>query len=299
MRHTSPPPTPRGPCFIKNTNMHATYAPKAQFYSMSLFELWPNFRKSAPNNLDMFKVKTPNWTLDTPRGPYFHPLFTLQCVILELRPNFGKVHQITPNDLDMFKVKTTNRHATYTPKAQIFIYFSLQGAIFWVTAQFSEKYTEWPQMTLTCPRSKHQYAYYIHPRGPSFLFRSMVSCFRIMAQFREKCTEWDQNDLDIFKVKRTNMDITYIPKAQTFVCFPLRWAVFEKNEIFEFPIGHIVKFKSLKITLNELKISKFQKEHSMGTTISSLKQVGCKKFKTVEGVVFWNFHSVGPYVNEN
>ena len=56
---------------------------------------------------------------------------------------------------------------------------------------FLEKYTEWPQMTLTSSRSKYQYACYIHARGPNFSpFCSMMSNFSVKAKFLEKCTKW-------------------------------------------------------------------------------------------------------------
>ncbi len=52
----------------------------------------------------------------------------------------------------------------------------------------------------------------------------------------------------------------------------------------EFPIGYNVKIELL-ITLNELKISKFQTEHFMGTTIRYLQQgLVAKRLKTVEEV---------------
>ncbi len=35
------------------------------------------------------------------------------------------------------------------------------------------------------------------------------------------------NDHDMFKVKNTNMHVTYTPEAQIFILFVLRWAVFE------------------------------------------------------------------------
>ena len=58
------------------------------------------------------------------------------------------------------------------------------------------KRTEWPQMTLTCSRSKIPTCMtcMLHtPWMPNFhLFRSTMSCFRVTAQFWEKCTEWPQ-----------------------------------------------------------------------------------------------------------
>ncbi len=45
------------------------------------------------------------------------------------------------------------------------------------------------------------------------------------------------NDLDMVKVKNTNMHGTSTPEAQIFV----RFARFKEIEIFEFPIGYNVK----------------------------------------------------------
>ncbi len=44
------------------------------------------------------------------------------------------------------------------------------------------------------------------------------------------------NDLDMFKVKNTNMHVIYTPGAQIFVHFALRRAVLKEIEIFEFSI---------------------------------------------------------------
>ncbi len=66
-------------------------------------------------------------------------------------PIFGKGHWMTPNGLDMFKVRNTNMHDAYTPGPNFRVFRSMMSR-FWVTAQFSERCTEWPQMTLTCSR---------------------------------------------------------------------------------------------------------------------------------------------------
>ncbi len=80
----------------------------------------------------------------------------------------------------------------------------------------------------------------------------MMSCYRV-ALFFQKHTEWPQfssvslydkpilnygpifgnvhqmtpNDLDMFKIKNTDMHVTYTSKAQSFVRFALRQAVLE------------------------------------------------------------------------
>ncbi len=52
------------------------------------------------------------------------------------------------------------------------------------------------------------------------------------------------NDLDIFKVKNTNMHAIYTPGAQIFISFTLLWAVFELRTFFS--------DKYTKITSNDL-----------------------------------------------
>ena len=123
---------------VKNTNMHVTYSPEIEIFvrfalRWAVFELWPNFRKSAPND-----PKWP-WHLQG-QNTYTHATYTseTQIFILSLYdelfliygPIFGKVHQMTPNDLDIFKIKNTNMHVTYTPEAQISVSFALRWAVF-------------------------------------------------------------------------------------------------------------------------------------------------------------------------
>ncbi len=111
--------------------------PRPNFVPFAIFELRLFFQKSAPNDLDMFKVKNTNIHaiyMYTDKGQIFVS-FALQWAVLELRPNFGKAHRMTPNDLDMFKIKYTNMHVTYTPEAQIFVCFAL-WAIFELRSYF-------------------------------------------------------------------------------------------------------------------------------------------------------------------
>ncbi len=75
---------------------------------------------------------------------------------------------------------------------------------FWVTAQFLEKCTKWPQMTFTYSRSKIPTCMLHTPRGPNFCpFRSQsaMSRFWVTAQFLEKCTEWPQITLTCARSK--------------------------------------------------------------------------------------------------
>ena len=235
--------------------MHAkihTPPPRPNFVPFAIFELRLFFQKSAPNDLDMFKVKNTNIHaiyMYTDKGQIFVS-FALQWAVLELRPNFQKSAPNEPNDLGMFKVKNTN---------------------------------------------------YMHPTRPKFLYVSLYDePFLSYGPIFGKVHRMTLNDPDMFKVKNTNMYGTYTPEAQSFVCFALRWAVFElhpnfeksvlndlkmtltcsrskqhicihsrgpnfipfrsiwwavfeKIDIFEFPIGHNVKIESL-ITLNKLKI---------------------------------------------
>ncbi len=99
----------------------------------------------------MFKVKNTN--MHAMYCP-FHSTMSRSWVARLFRK---EVHQMTLNYLDGMlvfwpwlndlKVKNTNMHATYTPEAEIFIGFALWWAVFPLRPSFSEKCTEWPQMT--------------------------------------------------------------------------------------------------------------------------------------------------------
>ncbi len=178
-------------------------------------------------------------------------------------PIFGKVYWMTPNDLDMFKIKNTNMHVDTPPRPK-FLPVSLDEPFLSYGPIFGKVHQMTPKITLICSRSKIRTCIYIHPWGPNFcLFYSTVSCYWVTDQFSEKCTKWPQMTL-----KGTHMHTPNIPEAQIFNPFTIWWAVCEEIKIFELPIGYNVKIKSL-INLNELKISKFQKEHFMGTTARS------------------------------
>ena len=99
---------------------------------------------------------------------------------------------------------------------------------FWVTGQFSEKCTECPQITLTFSRSKiPTCVLHTHPRPGFCPFHSRIRRFWVMEQILERCTKCPPKDLGMFEVQNTNMRVTYTSVAQIFVCFALRWSVFE------------------------------------------------------------------------
>ena len=139
----------------------------------------PVFGKVHQMTLTCWRSKT--WMLHTP--PIEAHIFISSLYdkpFLGYSSMFAKMHRMAPNDFDMFKVKNTNMHATYTPKAQLFVCFPLRWAIFELRP-FSWKCTKWPRLV---QGRKYQHACYIHPRGPNFQpFRSTMSRFWVTAQF--------------------------------------------------------------------------------------------------------------------
>ncbi len=136
---------PRGPNFRPFRSTTSRFWVMAQF-SEKCTE-WPQM------TLTCSRSKIPTCMLHTwPEAQIFVP-FTLRWALFKLRPNYRKSAQNDLNELDMLEVKNTNMHVTYTPEAQILPFRSTISR-FWVTGQFSKKYSEWPQMTLTCSRSK-------------------------------------------------------------------------------------------------------------------------------------------------
>ncbi len=120
---------------------------------------------------------------------------------------------MTQNYLDLLKIKSIYMHTTYTSEAQ-FSSASLYDQPLQSHAPFS-----FSKSTLNDPNFRP--------------FRSTMSRFWVMAQFLEKVHQMTPNDLDVFKVKNTNMHVTYTPDAQIFICFALQWAVFESPPNFQ------------------------------------------------------------------
>ena len=86
----------------------------------TVFELRPNFEKSAPNDpidLNMFKVKGTHMHATCIPGAQIFIRFALWWAVFELHPSFQKAHLMTWHDLDMFEAQNINMNATYTPEA--------------------------------------------------------------------------------------------------------------------------------------------------------------------------------------
>ena len=180
-----------------------------------------------PNDLDMFKVKTTNMHAICTAEAQIFVRFTLRAVF-ELRPYFWKN---APNDpkwpWHVQGQKYQNAYYIY-PCWPNFRPFRSTISRFWVTTQFSEKCTEWPQMTLTCSRSKIPTGMLHTPPRPKFLSVSLYDePFLSYGAIFGKVHRMTPNDLAMFKVKNTDRHVAYTPEAQIFVRFALRRAVFE------------------------------------------------------------------------
>ena len=182
------------------------------------------------NELDMFKVKNTNMYSPYTSEIQIFVSFALQWAVFESRPNFRKVHWLTPNDLDMFKVKNTNMNAMYTPlpKAQIFVPFALRWAILQLHSFFGKVHRMTPNhLDMFKLKNTNMHATNT-PRGPNFcLFLSLMSHFRFTGHFLRTVHLMTPNHPDMFKVKNTNMHATYTAKAQIYIRFALRWAIFK------------------------------------------------------------------------
>ncbi len=121
------------------------------------------------------------------------------------------VHQMTPNNLDMLKVKSTQYACYIHPWGLNFRPFILCWAVFdlsfvWKSTPNDPKWHVQGQ--------KYQYAYNIHPRGPTFRqFRSTMSHFWVTAQCCEKCTALPQMTLTCLRSKVLNIHVTYTHEA--------------------------------------------------------------------------------------
>ena len=119
----------------------------------------------------------------------------------------------------------------YTPSPSPrpkFLSLSLYDEPFLSYTTYSEKCTEWPQMTFTCSRSKIPICMLQTPPRPKFSSVSLYDePFSIYRPIFGKVHRMTPNHLDMFKVKNTNMCATNTPEAQISVRFALWWAVFE------------------------------------------------------------------------
>ena len=165
-----------------------------------------------------------------PRGPNFHPFRSTISLYWVMR-QFSEKCTKWPRHVQGQKYQ----HACYIhPQGLNFHPFHSTMSRFWVVTQkpnFRESAPNIPKWPWHAQSHKYQHACYIHPRGPNFcLFCSML--FLSYGPIFGKVHRMTPNDLDMFKVKNTNMHVTYTPEAQIFVRFALRWAVFELRPYF-------------------------------------------------------------------
>ncbi len=153
------------------------------------------------------RSKLPTRMLHTPRGPNFREFCSMMSHFLSYSPIFRKVHQNAKWPWHIQGQKY--QHACYThTRGPNFRPFRSTMSRFWVMVQFSEKCTEWPKMTLTCSRSKIK-TYMLHTPHEAQIF---VSFALQWAVFEFGKVQWmTPNDLDMFKVKNSNIHATSTP----------------------------------------------------------------------------------------
>ncbi len=143
------------------------------------------------------------------------------------RRNFHPFHSM------MSRYRVTPPFFKKYPNAPNFHPFRSTMSRFWVMAQFLEKCTKWPQMTSTYSRSKIPSCMLHTPPRHKFSSVSLYDKpFLNYGPIFGKVHRMTPNDLDMFKVKNTNIHVIYTPEAQIFVHFALRWAVFELRPYF-------------------------------------------------------------------
>ncbi len=123
-------------------------------------------------------------TTYTTKTQNFHPFRSVMILFPVTPPFWGKVHRMTPDAFDMFKVKNTMLHTL--PDAQIF------GRSFYDEplssyGPFLERCTEWPQITLTCSRSKIPTCMLYTPPEAHIVCRFALrwAVFELRANFRK------------------------------------------------------------------------------------------------------------------
>ncbi len=219
---------------VKKANMHVIYTPKEQTgvrfaLQWAVLELQPNFGKSAPNDPKWFwhvqGQKYPYAYCTHTRSPNFHP-FRSTMGHFRVTAQYWEKHTKWPkNDLDMFKVKGTHIQSRYIHEAKTFVHFALGWAVFQLHTFFFRKgalnVPKWPWHV---QGQKYQHVY--------CPFWSTMSYFWVTIQFCESASNEPKLTLTCSRSKVPiigilNMHATYIPGAQIFALFTLRWAVFE------------------------------------------------------------------------
>ncbi len=155
--------------------------------------------------------------LHTPWSPNFRP-FCSTMIRFELQAN-GKVHQMNPN-LPWHVQGQKYQHACYIhARGPNFHPFRSMMSRLWVTGQFSEKCTEWPQMTSTCVKVKNTNMQLTYTPRPKF---SSVSLYdESYGPISGKVHRMTPNDLDMFKVNNTNTCMLHTPPRPKFSSVPL------------------------------------------------------------------------------
>ena len=186
------------------------------------------------NDLDMFKIKSIHMHTTHTQGAILLSVSLYDEPFSSHAPFFRKVHWMTPNDIDMTvnrfwvvsifrkgapqmtqmtltcsRSKSTNMHVTYTPEVQIFVRFALRWAVFELQSYFWKSAPNHPKMTLTCSRSK--IPTYMLPTPPRPKFSSVLlydETFLSYGPIFGTVHQMTPNDLDMVKVKNTNMHAT-------------------------------------------------------------------------------------------
>ena len=199
--------------------------------TITRFGVTVQFAESASNDTNdtlIFQGQKCPYAYDIhPQSPNFSSISFYGESVLSYAPLLGKVHQMTANGLDMFKIKKYQSAWYKFSSISLYdeplsSYGSNLGKVHWLTP-------EWPWHG---QGQRYTYAYNRHSRGPNFLSVSLYNePFSNYTPFFAKVHWMTPNDLDMFKVKNTNVHSTYTPEDQTFVSFA-RWAVFKEIEIF-------------------------------------------------------------------
>ncbi len=172
---------------VKNTNRHVTYTHEAQIFLcfalwQAVFEFRSNLQKSTPNDPTWpwhvqrqkyqhacyIHIRGPNFRLfhstmsrfwimanfwqSAPNDPKWHiqgQKYQHACHIHNRNPNFRLFCSMIRCFWSRSKIPTFMLRIPLKPN---FPRFRSTTSHFWVMAQFLEKCTEWPQITLTCSR---------------------------------------------------------------------------------------------------------------------------------------------------
>ncbi len=201
------------------------------FSSYALF--FGKVHRMTPYDIDMFRVKKTTMQVTyTPKGPHFRPFLSMMCrfrvtaqfwekctkwprktltcsrskvhicmlhvsqvpKFSSVSLNFRKLHRMTPNNLNWYVQGQKYQHACYIyTRGPNFYSFHSTMSHFRATAQFSERCTKWPQMTLASSRSKIPTCIVYAPLMPKF--SSVLLCDELFLSYSPIFRERAPNDL--------------------------------------------------------------------------------------------------------